>query len=48
MNKMLFEKGLKVNNNTTIQIVDKLTGGYKLLNNNSYKLGQRMKKEEDD
>jgi len=44
---MIFKKGLQVNNNTTIQIVEKLTGGYKLLNNDSYKLGKRMKEEEE-
>lgn len=45
---MVFEKGLKVNSNITLSIVDKITGKYKLLNNDSYKLGKRMKKEEDD
>ena len=43
---MVFEKGLRINKNTTVSIVDKLTG-YKILDNNSYKLGQRMKEEED-
>ena len=43
---MLFTKGLKVNNNTTISIVNKMVGNGDIINHNSYKLGKRMKEDD--
>lgn len=45
---MVFEKGLKVNNSRWDKVVRKLSGTYNPPNEENYKLGQRMKEDEED
>jgi len=45
---MVFEKGLKVNNSRWDKVVRKLSKHAQIPNSDDYKLGQRMKEDEED
>ena len=45
---MVFEKGLQVDKNKASKIVNKMVGKYNPPNSEDYKLGRRMKEEDED